>query len=153
MLEIAKLYETHAPQLVMKLQRFLALGHEESEDIVQEVFVGLLSSAREPENTVRWLHAAVGYAGRAYLRQHQNNVPFDDSTSELAATPPIQSSQIAAEEALARLPDGAAEVLRERYLLGLTPVEIAEKRNLTPAYARLLVHRSLRKAREFHQSA
>jgi RNA polymerase sigma-70 factor (ECF subfamily) len=129
-------FEAHAPGMVLYARQFLDRGDpsaaaQAAEDVVQEVFLRLVTLPAEPGNVRAWLYAAVRNAAIAAARSGARRRRREQGAArhkgggwfEPAPGDPIDAA--AAQRALAELPPAQREIVVLRLWSGMTLAEIA----------------------------
>jgi RNA polymerase sigma-70 factor (ECF subfamily) len=130
-------FDAHAPGMVLYARQFLGRGDPSAaagaaEDVVQEVFLRLVTLPSEPQNIKAWLYTAVRNAAIAAARAGARRRRREQGGAERSQRGWFQPSPedlldaAAAECALAGLPPGQREVVVLRLWSGMTLAEIAE---------------------------
>jgi DNA-directed RNA polymerase specialized sigma24 family protein len=149
-------YRELSPLLLGIACRRFGLPAEDAQDLVQDIFCGLLA-ARRPIHTVRgWLIGAVAIGCRSYWRHHTRRTfeTLDVLAGRAVPGPALADDVIAAlvlVEVQEQLAARDAAVLGWHYVEGETAPEIATRLGITPAYATLLIHRCLTRARRAYR--
>jgi RNA polymerase sigma-70 factor (ECF subfamily) len=124
--------------MVLYARQFLGRGDPSAatgaaEDVVQEVFLRLVTLPSEPQNIKAWLYTAARNAAIAATRSGARRRRREQSVAELGQrggwfqpSPEDLVDAAAAECALAGLPPGQREVVALRLWSGMTLAEIAE---------------------------
>lgn len=128
--QLVKLYEEHYGSLV-RLASFLLDDVESCEEVVQDAFVKLYTTARPtPGKEVPYLRAMVLNGARGRMRwrlvrkRHVHEIPEPVASAESDAMSRHERERML--DALKRLPRRQSEVLILRYYQDLSEVEIAE---------------------------
>ncbi len=131
-------FDAHAPGMVLYARQFLGRGDPSAatgaaEDVVQEVFLRLVTLPSEPANVKAWLYTAVrnaaiaaGRAGARRRRREHGAAELGQRGGWFQPSPEDLLDAAAAECALAGLPPGQREVVVLRLWSGMTLAEIAE---------------------------
>lgn len=142
---IVELYRDYSGKLRNIMQSRFGIPDAETENLLHDVFASLLSSTTPIENVEKWLIGAVCNRSRMFWRSsHTSSVPADDH----AGHEELDENMIFLEDVLGRLPERASEVLRLRYLEGWSGKEIAQHYGTSVNYTNVLIHRSMKRARE-----
>lgn len=141
------LYVRYAPDLIRYVNSFVHDGHE-AEDIVQDVFVKLITAIHkyEPRDVpfTAWIVRVARNAALDHMRA-KRAIPVEEV--QLTDT---GRSQVGIERgkdlrnALEKLPDDQREVLVLRHVVGLSPVEIADTLGKSESSVHGLHHRGRR---------
>jgi RNA polymerase sigma-70 factor (ECF subfamily) len=153
-------YQRLLAEIAEALRRFirarlagLGLNASDTEDLVQEVLIGLHTKRRtwnEGLPFLPWLHAIVRYkltdAVRRWRREarRRSDVPLDDWSDLLAA--PVEDPDRALvdlDRHVASLPAGQREVLRALAIDGASVRETAQKLGTSEGVIRVILHRAL----------
>lgn len=133
---IARWFDAHGRALVLYARQLLADRPAEADDVVQNLFVRLLTLAAgngvdEPPNPAAWLHKCLHNAclderrgRRRRIRREHENVRHRRGWFETNPDDLIDAA--AAQEALAALPEVARQVVTLRIWSGLTLAETAD---------------------------
>src|SRR4051794_40213222 len=130
--KLAEWFGDRAPGLVLYARQWLDASA--AEDVVQEVFVRLMAQPREPANLKAWLYLATRNAAIAAGRSGRRRVRRERVVAErrgAEATPLLHTSPedridaVAAEAALAGLPEQQREIVLLRIWGGMTLAEVA----------------------------
>ncbi len=149
---VAELFRDHHGELV-RLAVLMVGDLPTAEDVVQDVYARLHSRAREPQDPLPYVRAAVlngcrsalrrrGIARRAGLLHHasqRDDVALASAESEVI----VSEDRRAVLAALARLPRRRREVLVLRYYLGLSEAEIAAVLQISPGTVKSTAARGL----------
>jgi RNA polymerase sigma-70 factor (ECF subfamily) len=127
--ELASSFDAHAATLILFARQWL--GRAAAEDVVQDVFVSLMSQRRRPENVKAWLYKAVRNAaishGRSTARRVRREMRLSETRPEyFESRPDDLIDAAAAETALVSLPTEQREVIVMRLWAQMTLAEIAE---------------------------
>lgn len=140
---IAVLYSRFGSVLCGLMENRFGIAPEDSESLLHDIFASLMRTQVAIENEEKWLIGAACNASRTFRRQQWENVDLTDDLV-VAST---DETDLALGQILEKLPSRARDVLRLRYLEGLSGNEIAERYGTSPEYTHVLIHRSLEKAR------
>jgi RNA polymerase sigma-70 factor (ECF subfamily) len=107
------------------------VGSSTADDVIQEVFVGLLASASQPAEPRTWLYRCVRNAAISASRSTRRRGKREQS---IAADAPVwfvprpedRIDAAAAQEAMSQLPSDQREIVTLRIWSGLTLAEIRE---------------------------
>ena len=126
---IAELFEQHAPALLLYARQWI--GAAAADDVVQRVFVKLLSGGKLPADPRTWLFRCVRNEAISSWRSDQRRAQRERSAGEDA--PPWFLSSIddaidaaAAQQVMAELPAAQREIVTLRIWSGLTLAQIAQ---------------------------
>jgi RNA polymerase sigma-70 factor (ECF subfamily) len=116
-----------------------------AEDITQTVFTRLPLRLRNYESRVvsfgAWIARVAHNASIDYLRA-QRTVPCEEVLDPQASREDVSADRLAAiREALAALPEDQREILTLRFVLGLSPKEVAERLGRSERAIHALQHR------------
>ncbi|MEA1675180.1 sigma-70 family RNA polymerase sigma factor [Nitrospirillum sp. BR 11163] len=136
-----------------RLGRF-GLGTAETEDIVQEILIGLHTKRHtwDPGRPLMpWLHGIARYkfldAARKLRREalSTTDLTIDDLADALAAPEEEQERTLVdVDRHIAQLPAGQQGVVRALAMDGLSPQATARRLNLSEGSVRVLFHRALK---------
>lgn len=140
---VAVLYREFGAALCGLMQNRFGVPEEDAENLLHDIFETLLRSQSAVANEKKWLVGAACNASRYYWRQQKEQVDVAEETTIGSKV----DVDVTLEQILGRLPERASEVLRLKYLEGLSGDEIAERYGTSVEYTHVLIHRSLRKAR------
>lgn len=140
---IAALYRQFGGVLCGLMQNRFGIPEEDSENLLHDIFTSLLRGRVIIGDEEKWLIGAACNASRFYWRRQKENVGLSE---ELLAGS-TDETDLALGEIMDKLPKRARDVLRMRYLEGLSGNEIAERYGKSLEYTHVLIHRSLEKAR------
>jgi RNA polymerase sigma factor (sigma-70 family) len=153
--EFESMYEANFEFLVGVAIRKFRVPDYEAETLAHEVFLTYLKKTTgEIRDLHSWLVGAICHASRYYWRSRGRNIGeredeslerIDPATMHIVDTLP---DQLAAREALERLPPRYQEILRLRYFEGMSIIELADHLGVTPKYAQKLVTKCLRRAEQ-----
>lgn len=126
---VAGLFDAHARALQLYARQWV--GAAEADDVVQRVFVRLISGGRLPENARTWLfrcvrNEAIGAWRSARRRGRREREVASGAAGWFAPQPGDALDARAAQAALEALPAEQREVVMLRLWSGLTLAEIAE---------------------------
>jgi RNA polymerase sigma-70 factor (ECF subfamily) len=126
---VAQLFDSHAPALLLYARQWASAG--EADDVIQRVFVRLLTSGQLPAKPRAWLFRcvrneaiALWRAGRRRGRREQAAASSAPLWFQSPPDDPLRA--IEAQTALSALPEELREVVTLRLWSGLTLTEIAE---------------------------
>lgn len=140
---IAALYREFGAVLCGLMQNRFGVPAEESENLLHDIFASLMRRRVSIGDEEKWLIGAACNASRFYWRSQKESVDL----SEDLQTASTDETDLALGQILEKLPGKARDILRLRYLEGLSGNEIAERYGTTLEYTHVLIHRSLEKAR------
>ena len=127
--QLAFVFDAHAATLILFARQWL--DRAAAEDVVQDVFVSLMSQRRSPDNPRAWLYKAVRNAAishaRSASRRSKREMRLAEQRTEFfesGADDLIDAS--AAQEAMESLPQEQREVIVMRLWAQMTLAEIAE---------------------------
>jgi RNA polymerase sigma-70 factor (ECF subfamily) len=126
---VAELFDAHSRALGLYARQWAGAG--EADDVVQRVFVRLVTGARLPANARTWLYRcvrneAIGAWRSARRRGRRERAVAADAGAWFAPSPGAALDAEAAQRALASLPAEQREVVTLRLWSGLTLAEIGE---------------------------
>ena len=140
---VAVLYREFGSVLCGIMQKRFGVPPEDSESLLHDIFTSLMRRGITPGDEEKWLIGAACNASRCYWRlQKEAEILPDD-----LQTVQTSESDIALAQILERIPGRARDILRMKYLEGMSGNEIAERYGTSLEYTHLLIHRSLEKAR------
>jgi RNA polymerase sigma-70 factor (ECF subfamily) len=127
--KLAAWFDQCAPALALYLRQWLDVAA--ADDVVQELFVKLLSQQQLPRDARAWLYRAARNAaislGRSFWRRRRREQAVARQRSELFDTRPDDAIDAAeASKAVSRLPPEQREAVVLRIWSGLTLAEIAQ---------------------------
>jgi len=124
----AQLFDAHAARLVLYARQWL--DRAAAEDVVQEVYLRLLSQRTPPQNVKAWLYRAVRNEAISQQRSSQRRKQREQKSAETEVWfEPDQGTWIdgaSAKAALQSLPDAQREVILLRIWGQMTLKEIAQ---------------------------
>lgn len=154
---------TAAQRTVAAFVRTLITDFHDAEDVLQRVAVALVRKYAQYDPQRPFVAWAIGVAKHeclAFLRQHRRErLLFDDSLLEKIAESYQREAQKSSpylqflEECIQELAGRARRAIQLRYVNNLKAVQIAEKMNISPGAARMLLNRAralLRECLEAH---
>ena len=129
--QLADWFEAHAAAMVLYARQWLAEDRAHAEDVVQEVFVRLMSTPdARPGNVRAWLFAAVRNAAIDAARSHSRRKLRERSAGAGPAWFEPRPGDLLdaddAQKAVAQLPPRQREVVVLRLWSGMTLNEIAQ---------------------------
>ncbi|HRI11893.1 MAG TPA: sigma-70 family RNA polymerase sigma factor [Verrucomicrobiota bacterium] len=128
----AALYRAHAAQLLL-YGRALGLSHAEAEDVLHEVFLGLLGLAESPLRPENYLVRSVRNRALNYKRSFFRRLAREfESTRWFESSADETPAERAAMRCLERLPTEQREVIVLKVWHELTFEEIGELLDLSP---------------------
>jgi RNA polymerase sigma-70 factor, ECF subfamily len=156
----AAAYQRLLAEIADVLRRFirariarLSLNVSDTEDVVQEVLIGLHTKRHtwnESLPFLPWLHAIVRYkltdAVRRWRREarHRSDVPLDDWSDLFAASvEDPDRALVDVDRHLAGLPTGQRVVVRALAIDGASVRETAQKLGTSEGVIRVILHRAL----------
>ncbi len=125
------------------MQNRFGVPAEDTESLLHDIFTSLLRRGVMLGDEEKWLVGAACNASRWYWRSQWKTDALDDEMQTFQHG----ESEIAVDQILDRMPDRARDILRMRYLEGMSGHEIAEVYGTSLEYTHILIHRSLEKAR------
>jgi RNA polymerase sigma factor (sigma-70 family) len=140
---VAELYHEYAGVMCSLMRHRFGVPEFEIENLLHDIFASLLCNPTPIENFEKWLVGAACNASRQYWRDRGNGLSMVVERKEQEH---IERS-ILLDQILEQLPVRSAEILRLRYLEGLSGREIARRYGFSFEYTHLRIHRALRKAR------
>jgi RNA polymerase sigma-70 factor, ECF subfamily len=125
---VAELFDAHSRVLLLYAQQWVGMAG--AEDVVQRVFVRLVSSGRLPAQPRTWLfrcvrNEAISYRRSEHRRSRREHVVAADSMRWFVPRPEDRLDANDAQGALMSLPLDQREVVMLRLWSGLTLMEIA----------------------------
>lgn len=151
---LEKLLRRLRPRLRYMLQRF-RVPPEDAEDLVQEALLAALVKWERIHNPEAWLLATLKNRCLLYWRRRRQErlSTVEDEVLEGLTRPqpaPQESEQAGRdlEALLAALPERHRDLLRLRYLQGLSPAEVAARLGYRQASVRKVASRSLSRLAE-----
>jgi RNA polymerase sigma factor (sigma-70 family) len=154
--EVERAYDELRPLLLALAFRRFGVPEEEARNIIQDVFCDLLVAQRPIAHLRGWLIGAVANSCRSYWRKEGRRA-LERTDFEGWADPGTEAYEDGIQRSLllerlrGRIPDRDATVLGWHYLEGRTAPEIAARLKVSAAYATLLIHRCLKRARQAYQ--
>jgi RNA polymerase sigma-70 factor (ECF subfamily) len=121
---------------------------DEVDDLVHDVFLSALRQLHTLRNVRAfggWLAMIARNRARDYHRRSHEVVELP---ADLAGPPPPEAEALAALEVIKMLPEAYRETLILRLVEGMSGDEIAARTGLTPASARVNLHRGMKMLRE-----
>lgn len=127
--QFQQLFSAHGPALVLYASQWLEAGL--AEDVVQEVFLRLISQRRGPQCWKAWLFVSVRNAAINQLRSLKRRRKHEGRLAErrpnwFEARPEDQLDAQQAQETLSALPQEQREVIVLRIWAGMTLREVAD---------------------------
>lgn len=119
---------------------------EDAEDILQDILARLLSREYEVRDPVAWLVASAGFAVLAYRRARREQVvqQLDDALAGELVMPAENLDLLCdLDRCLGELSEQCREVIRQRYGMGLEPIELAPEMGFTTRGVRKVTRRCL----------
>jgi RNA polymerase sigma factor (sigma-70 family) len=149
--EIARLFKAHAPALLLYARQWADAAT--AQDIVQGVFVRLLSGHRLPPDARPWLFQCVRHEAISHWRSRQRRTKREQSVAQARSIwfvlrPEDRLDARFAQEALATLPAVQREVVVLRIWSGMTLPRIAEITGLALSNVHSQYHAALMALRE-----
>jgi RNA polymerase sigma factor (sigma-70 family) len=149
---VAELFRDHHGELV-RLAVLMVGDLPTAEDVVQDVYASLHSRAREPQDPLPYVRAAVLNGCRSVLRRrgiarrvapvHRASQRDDEVLASAESEVILSEDRRQVLAALARLPRRRREVLVLRYYLGLSEAEIAAVLRISPGTVKSTAARGL----------
>ena len=124
---VTQLFKAHAPALLLYARQWLDAAT--AEDVVQEVFVRLMTGGQLPREPRTWLYRCVRNASISAWRAKRRRSDREQSSEREALFIPKVDDLIdaqSAQEALARLPQMQREIVTLRIWSDLTLAEISQ---------------------------
>jgi len=144
---LGELYARFGPALA-SLARRLTGSHQEAEDVLHDVFLGLPEALRyydERGRLEQWLRRVTARVALTRLRAHQRrrevDVPVD---LPFHGDPMEPDARLALRQAVDELPDGLRTVLILKMVEGYSHTEIAELLDITPRASEQRLHRAVK---------
>lgn len=127
--KLATWFEAHAAALALYARQWLDRG--QAEDVVQEVFVRLLTQGREPPNARAWLYAsvrnaAIDAARAASRRKRREDAVSAETRGWFDPRPADVLDADAVQHAVQQLPPRQREVVTLRVWSGMTLSEVSQ---------------------------
>lgn len=140
------LYDRHGQSVYRAAYRITG-SHDDAEDVLQEVFIGLPEALRGFEgrgSLEGWLHRIATRAALAKLRTQRRRAetPLHEALPEPAQRSDQSIDRAALQSALSRLPDRLRLVFVLREVDGYTHAEIAEILGIRPGTSEVRLHRA-----------
>jgi RNA polymerase sigma-70 factor, ECF subfamily len=144
---VAELYARYSHGIYSYIRTIVTDRHE-AEDVTQQVFVKLMTAARQ-SNRVHsdlsgWLLRVARNAALDSLRRKRRMLLLDPHEWTPAEVAPDQELRRSLEEAMGGLSQGQRDVLLLCDLLGLTPHEAAQRLGKSEGAVHMLHHRARR---------
>jgi RNA polymerase sigma factor (sigma-70 family) len=149
---VAELFRDHHGELV-RLAVLMVGDVPTAEDVVQDVYASLHGRARQPQDPLPYVRAAVLNGCRSALRRrgvarratlvHRASQRHDQTLASAESEVILSEDRRAVLAALARLPRRRREVLVLRYYLGLSEAEIAAVLRISPGTVKSTAARGL----------
>lgn len=155
--EVDRAFRSMAKFLLRYAERRFHVPLADAENLLQDLFLGLVQ-AKTPIGDLRaWLVGGMANACRGYWRHQTDQTTelpdFDRWLDPTSAALVDERHYTLILQRLARdLAPRDAQILAWHYLDGRTAPEIAQQVGITPAYATLLIHRCLARARAIYRS-
>lgn len=155
--EVEALYLEHRKLLHFVASRKFRISDEDTENLIQEVFLALLQTGSRIENVRAWLVAAMCNSSRYYWRVQGRTEPLPDDYG-LQSDPGSHgiadrfALQMTIQQVLGYLQPRCRETLRLHYFDGRSAADVARELETTHRYAEKLIHNCLRRAREIYKS-
>jgi RNA polymerase sigma-70 factor (ECF subfamily) len=125
---VGRCFDAHARALVLYARQWLR--DSDARDAVQEAFVRLLRREKAPQNMLAWLYRTVRSAAfdglRSARRRRREQQVVAERTFWFETRPDDAMDAVAAQTALAAVPEEQREVIVLRLWSGLSLAEIAE---------------------------
>lgn len=140
--------------------RRLVIDHDDTDDIVQEVFIKVwknLSKFRSDSQLYTWIYRIATNESITFLnkKKQRNNIPIDDVSGELAETL-VDSSyfngdkiQLKLQQALLTLPDKQRLIFNMKYFDDMKYDEIAEITGTSVGALKASFHIAVKKVEAF----
>ncbi|HEX7049222.1 MAG TPA: sigma-70 family RNA polymerase sigma factor [Longimicrobiales bacterium] len=139
---LAELYARHADAVYDAALRLLA-APADAEDVLQDVFVGLVDALEKYEERGAfgaWIRRVAVRRALMGLRRERRRV--DAPTAVLKTPVPDPTRRITAREAVAALPDSLRVVFVLKEVEGYSHAEIGAQLGITPRASALRLHRA-----------
>jgi RNA polymerase sigma factor (sigma-70 family) len=146
-------YNQHVPLMIgVAVERF-RISESDAQTLAHQVFLAFFLKFNDIRDQRSWFVGAISNACRHYLRKRARDVELSEEMAEKPDPRFVRVSdslpdELAAREAFGCLTSRCQLALRLHYLDGYSVPEIAAQRHITPAYAKKLVARCLKQARE-----
>jgi len=155
--DVERAYLASCPFLVSFAARRYRVPAEDAENLAQDLFLGLWQARTPIRNLRAWLIGGMANACRTYWRrqtgQATDTTDFEDWLDpRTAALADGVIDGLLLQDVIQELAPRDAQVLAWHYLDGRTAPEIAAVLRVTPAYATLLIHRCLVRAKAIYRS-
>ena len=147
------IYNENIPiMLGIAIDRF-RIPETDAQTLAHQIFLVFFLKPDDVRNQRSWFVGAMCNACRYYVRCRERDVPLspdmlNEPDPEFATILDSLPNRLAAREAFACLTSRCQLALQLHYLEGYSIPEIAVQLHITPTYARKLVTRCLRQARE-----
>jgi RNA polymerase sigma-70 factor (ECF subfamily) len=150
------IYEQYVGLLMQIAVCKFQVPESEAETLVHDVLISYLRKTGEVTDLRSWLIGAICNASRHYWRVNGRTV-VTEGEIELDRVDPASlrileslPDQLAAREALERLPPRYRDILKMRYFDGCTVAEVASRLGVKPKYAQKLITKCLRRAEKLY---
>lgn len=152
--EIELLYRSHYDLMLAIARRKFHIPHEDAENLVNEVFLTYLGSARV-HNARSWLIGGICNAAKQYQRVHDRRDELDaempERQTEIEGFDDDLLTRITVRETISRLHDKCQKTLRLHYWEGRSAPELATELDTTSRYAEKLIHKCLKRASQIYR--
>ena len=145
---ITALYQETCGLLVNVAKQQFRIPHCDAECLMQDVFLSFLRHQDRIEHPKKWLVGAICNASRKYWYKQDRKEEIADAILRDYDTLVESTAATSAEVALTleKLDERCRAVLEMKYLEGMTSFEMAKQLDTTPAYARKIVGKCVRRA-------
>jgi len=146
-------YNEHVPVMIgVAVERF-HISQTDAQTLAHQIFLTYFLKPDDVREMRAWFIGAICNASRHYLRMRDRDVALssemvNEPDPEFATILDSLPNQIAAREVFQCLTSRCQLALHLRYLEGYSIAEIAAQLHTTPSYAKKLVARCLKQARE-----
>ncbi|MEO8216781.1 MAG: sigma-70 family RNA polymerase sigma factor [Acidobacteriota bacterium] len=152
-----EVYRKHYTLLLYISCRKFRVPPGDAENLIQEVFLSFLSTAKEIHDVRSWLVGSISNASRQYWRSRGRTEPLPDDleqreefiSSGLAETVALR---ITIRETMSRLHSKCREALRLHYFEGWSAPEMARQFSTSNRSAEKLIHKCLKRAHAIYQN-
>ena len=142
---LALVYEQHAERMLAVAYRLLG-SHDDAEDVVHDVFVGLPEALRRYEERgsfAAWLRTITARVALARLRETNARPAVDLDVAHVVAPARSSDASLTLERALRELSPSLRAVLVLKEIEGFTHAEIAAMLDITVGASEVRLHRAL----------
>ncbi len=147
-IRVAEAYDAHYDVMRFIAARRFRVSQVDIRPMIHDVFVAFIRHHARIGDERSWLVTSITNACLNYWRDRKGAELIGESVVDPRRLADDVLARVDVAHLLSRVPQRCRNVLYLRYVEGLEPAEIAARYAMSAGYARILLHRCLRVARE-----